>query len=49
MEIFLIGLVCYLGGLFTCKIVTKINIQSNKFFNFFGSNNNVNQNNENDK
>ncbi len=49
MESFFIGLGCFLGGLLSCKIITKINGQSNRFLNLFGSNNKVNQNNENDK
>lgn len=49
MEQIIIGLFSFLGGLLTCTIITKINKQSNSFFNIFGSNNKVNQSNENDK
>jgi hypothetical protein len=43
------SIIGFLGGLLTCTIITKINKQSNSFFNIFGSNNKVNQSNENDK
>ncbi|WP_165813652.1 hypothetical protein [Aliarcobacter skirrowii] len=49
MEQILIGIFSFLGGLLACTIITKINRQENSFFNIFGSNNKVNQSNENDK
>lgn len=49
MSELIVGILSFLSGLFTCKIITKINKQSNSFFNIFGSNNKVNQSNENDK
>lgn len=49
MEEIIIGILSFMGGLLTCSIIVKINKQSNKFMNFFGSKNTVNQSNENDK
>ena len=43
MSELIVGLFSFLGGLLTCTIITKINKQSNSFFNIFGSNNKVNQ------
>lgn len=37
MNEVIIGLLSFLGGLFTCKVVTKLNIQNGKLFSFFNT------------
>lgn len=49
MSELIIGILSFLGGLFTCKIITKINKQSNSSLNLFSSNNKTNLSNENEK
>ena len=49
MNELIMNILSFLGGLLACSIVFKVNKQSNSFFNFFGWNNSINQNNENDK
>ncbi|AXX86496.1 hypothetical protein AMRN_0741 [Malaciobacter marinus] len=49
MNEIIIAILSFLGGLFTCKIITKINKQSNSSLNFFSNNNKTNLSNENDK
>jgi hypothetical protein len=46
MSELIIGILSFLGGLFTCKIITKLNIQWNKLFAIFNSGT-ISQNNEN--
>ena len=37
MSELMIGILSFLGGLFTCKIITKLNIQWNKLFVLFNT------------
>ncbi|SKB64853.1 hypothetical protein [Malaciobacter marinus] len=46
MKEIIIGILSFLGGLVTCKIIAKLNIQWNKLFVFFNSGT-ISQNNKN--
>ena len=37
MSELIIGILSFLGGLFTCQIITKLNIQWNKLFVLFNT------------
>lgn len=45
MSEIIVGVLSFIGGLFTCKIIAKLNMQNNKLFSFFNTGK-INQKNE---
>ena len=45
MSEIIVGILSFIGGLLTCKVIAKLNIQNNKLFSFINTGK-INQKNE---